>query len=211
MPSTKQLLGAAAAAASFSTAARGESVARLLEDIQSQDPARRSAAWQSTHESGAAVVVPLTGLLTHDEVEVVRAARRGLEHLVRHAGRPGAESERAAVEERLIGVLGAHPPVAVQRDVLWLLSEAGSELAVPRIAVLLADPELRDDARMALERIPGDDAVQALQAALQTAPEAFQPALAQSLHARGVPLPNVPNVKLVPEAQTSVQPVQAAS
>ena len=83
---------------------------------------------------------------------------------------------------------------------------AGSE-AVEPVAELLAHPELHEDARMALERLPGDEATAALQAALAAASEAQKPALAHSLRVRGVEVPGVPDLRLKPVKKTTVQPV----
>jgi hypothetical protein len=86
-----------------------------------------------------------------------------------------------------------------------MLSEiAGDEAAQP-LATLLTNKELREDARMALERIDGKASLAALQAALATAPEDFRPNLAQSLRRRGVEVPGVPSARLVPTKQTSVR------
>lgn len=55
---------------------------------------------------------------------------------------------------------------------------------------------------MALERLPGAKATEALQAAFSTAPEADKPALAHSLRVRGVEVPGVPDLRLVPTKPT---------
>jgi hypothetical protein len=83
---------------------------------------------------------------------------------------------------------------------------AGEE-AVEPVAALLANADLHEDARMALERLPGQKATAALQAALADADEAQQPALAHSLRVRGVDVPGVPDMRLVPTRETSVKPV----
>jgi len=85
-----------------------------------------------------------------------------------------------------------------------MLSEIGSDESVKPLAALLQKPQLREDARMALERIDVEAALAALQAALTTAPEDFRPNLAQSLRRRGVNVPGVPSARLVPTKQTSV-------
>jgi hypothetical protein len=83
---------------------------------------------------------------------------------------------------------------------------AGEE-AVEPVAALLAHKELGEDARMALERLPGEKATATLQAALASADEAAKPALAHSLRVRGVEVPGVPDLRLKPTKKTSVQPV----
>ena len=95
-------------------------------------------------------------------------------------------------------------PVVVRREAAWMLSEIGDSHAVEPLAALLAEAEVREDARCALERIPSSRAVRALAEALQTAPEDFRPALANSLRVRGRKVEGCPNQKLVPTKQTTV-------
>jgi hypothetical protein len=83
---------------------------------------------------------------------------------------------------------------------------AGEEAVAP-VAALLAHQELHEDARMALERLPGGKATAALQAALATADDTQKSALAHSLRVRRVDTPGVPDLRLQPTKQTSVQPV----
>ena len=89
-----------------------------------------------------------------------------------------------------------------------MLSEIGSAGAVKPMAALLADQELREDARCALTRLPVPGAVTALKAAFATAPEDFKYALAESLRQRGETVAGYPSRKLVPTKQTSVTPRQ---
>ena len=139
--------------------------------------------------------------------ELARKGKRALYLVVRHAGRPGAGEECQAVERELILVLGSGPS-RVRREVVWMLSEIGSAGAVKPMAALLADQELREDARCALTRLPVPGAVTALKAAFATAPEDFKYALAESLRQRGETVAGYPSRKLVPTKQTSVTPRQ---
>ena len=95
----------------------------------------------------------------------------------------------------------------VRREILWMLSEIGGDESIDPVAKLLANPESREDARMALERIPGDKSLAAIQAGLLTAPEEFKPNLAQSLEARGVSVPSIACRKRVPTKPTQVKPL----
>ena len=65
------------------------------------------------------------------------------------------------------------------RELLWMLSEIGDDQAVAPMAELLKHDELREDARMALERIPGEASLLALEGALKSAPADFKTNLAQ--------------------------------
>ena len=141
------------------------------------------------------------------EREIGRSAKRARWKPVRHVGRPGADAEKKPAVAALLALLGENWPVALRRDVLWMLSEIAGDEAVPQIAALLKHADLREDARCCLQRIPGQRSLEALRSALASAEGDFRSALADSLRARGVPVPNVPSKKLVPTKQTSVKPV----
>lgn len=109
----------------------------------------------------------------------------------------------------LSGLLLDQQSLVVRREVLWMLSEVGGDESVDPVARLLVDRASRDDARMVLQRIPGDKSLAALQAGLVAAPEDFGPNLAQSLEAQGMSVPEVSCRKLVPTKPTHVRPVIA--
>jgi hypothetical protein len=182
-------------------------VNELIEKIQSKSDDVRGDAWQAAGPVGAPAVKPLAGLIASGELEVARAAKRAIERIVHHAGRPGAEPERAGVAKELLSALGEDRPVAVKRELLWSVSEiaVASEASAP-VAALLASAELRDDAKMVLERIPGDETLARLWVALDSAPAEFRPSVASSLRARGVEVPGYPSVKLVPAKETEAKP-----
>jgi HEAT repeat protein len=130
-------------------------------------------------------------------MEVTRAAKRAMWKIVRHASRPKADKEQAAVEAALIPLLATGEP-NVRREFVWMLSEVGGNDSVAPLAALLADKDLREDARAALQRIPGRKSLTALKSALKTAPEDYRPAIAVSLRARGEKVKEYPSQKLVP-------------
>ena len=195
---------AVTAAATAAGAAADSSVNEFLAQIKSPDDKVRGPAWQGAARQGAPAVKPLAEIMANPDMEVARAAKRALWKIVRHAGRPGAAKEGKAVVAQLIPVLsGAATPV--RREVLWMLSEIGGDEAVAPLAAWLADKELREDARCALQRIPGNKATAALKKALATGPEEYRPAVAVSLRARGEKVDGYPSQKLVPTKQTTVQ------
>ena len=184
-------------------------VGKLIAAIKDPDDKVRSAAWVDAGQYGAAAVRPLADVMTDDRLEVARAAKRGLWTVVRHVGRPGADQERQQVEAALCGLLGDDWSDTVRREVLWMLSEIGGDDAVEAIRDIpdiLERKGIRDDARCAVERIPGDLAVQTLEEALEFAPEDFQSSIAQSLRARGIEVDEqaYPCQKLVPTKETKV-------
>jgi len=172
----------------------------LIERIRSSDEAVSGAAWQSAGPYGAAAVQPLAALMADGDDELARKAKRALYLVVRHAGYPAAVKERKAVERQLILVLSSGPN-PVRREVVWMLSEIGTARAVGPMAALLAEKDLREDARCALTRHPAPGAVTALKSAFATAAGDFKYALAESLRQRGVAVEGYPTRKLVPTAQ----------
>jgi hypothetical protein len=104
-------------------------------------------------------------------------------------------------------LLGDDQPLQLRRDVLSMTWQIAGEEAAEPVAALLTHAQLREDARMALERLPGDKATAALQAALDAAAGLEKAPLAHSLGIRGVEVTGVPDQRLVPTRTTSVKPV----
>jgi hypothetical protein len=171
----------------------------LLQKIQSNDPNARTEGWLSAGEVGAPALKPLAALAFKGELEVGRAAQRAMWKIVRHVGHPAAaaDQKQAAIAE-LADLLANEQPLAARREVLWMLSEIAGDDCVDRIAAILNETELREDARMVLDRIPGQKSLDALQAALARTADDFRHNLAQSLRHRGVDVPDIPCRKLVP-------------
>jgi HEAT repeat protein len=208
LPSKSTALAAAAALATINT--RAEAVDDWVSKIKSPDDKVRGPAWQGAAAVGVPAIKPLAEVMSNPDFEVARSAKRALWIIVRHAGRPGAEAECKAAQAVLIPLLKGQP-APVRKEVLWMLSEIGDQDAVSPMSALLMDVEVREDARCALTRMPFPHATAALQSALKGAPEDFQPALAESLRARGEAVANPPSQKLKPVKQTSLQPAPAAS
>ncbi len=211
--STKELKSITAAAASVAAGmahgAEKVSVEELIAKIKDKNDKVRGPAWQGAASAGAAAVKPLAEVMADPDYEIARAAKRGLWVIVRYAGRPGATQECQAVADQLVPLLSAAPN-PVRREVLWMLSEIGGDQAVSAMAALLTDKELRDDARCALQRIPGNESLGALKKAFTTAPEEFKYNLAESLRDRGENVKGYPTQKLKPTRQTSVQQSQTS-
>jgi HEAT repeat protein len=207
--SKKVSLATAATGAMSGTAgaARKKAVDKLMAGIRDDNAKVRTEAWLSAGEVGAAAVKPLARVMSNKELEVARAAKRALWKIVRHCGRPGAGNERRAVLGELVELLDDEQPVPVRREVLWMLSEIGTGRSIKPIAALLSNRELREDARMVLQRIPSKRAIAALRAGLQSCPEDFKLNIAQSLRQRGVEVSGLPCVKLVPTKKTNVRPL----
>jgi HEAT repeat protein len=161
-----------------------DTLQEFLEKIKSPDANVRYAAWRAAGPMGAQAVAPLAELMASSDKGVAKAAQGALQAIVHHAGRPGASREARAVAEELLKVAASNRPRMVRADALNWLGMIGEGRVVSGIAKLLGDAEMREDARMALERIPGRDAQRALENALKTAPADFKPNLEQSLYNR---------------------------
>ena len=199
--------GAAGILTATTGAAGNEAVDELIAGIRNASDKVRTEAWLNAGKAGAAAVRPLAAVMTDSDLEVARAATRSLWQLARHAGRPGAVKEKQAVETQLIGLLGDENPVSVRREVLWMLSEIGGANSVKPVTGPMTNNELREDARMVLERIPAKGAVAALKAGFEAAPEDFKPNIAQSLRKRGQEVAGYPSQRLVPKKKTDIKPL----
>lgn len=181
----------------------------LIAAIEGKDETARADAWQKAGPLGSEAVAPLAEVMAAKDTETHRAATRALWKIVRHAGRPGAGGEAAAVSAKLIGVLQAGAAGNVAAEVAWMLSEIAGPEAVASLSKLLASKELREHARAALQRIPGDESLAALKAGLAAAQGDHKPAMAESLRRRGVEVPDVPCEKLKPTRSTKVKKAEA--
>ncbi len=204
-----QLTPALAATAAFATSTalnvHAESVEELIAKIKSKDDKIRGPAWQGAGPLGAPALKPLAAVMTDADMEIARAAKRALWKIVWHVGRPNAAAEKKAAVTELIPLLAAGPSNVIRREVLWMLSEIGGDESVEPVAALLGDAELREDARMVLQRIPGKRSLAALKAGLAAAPVDFKPNLAQSLRVRGEKIKEYPSQKLVPIKPTNIK------
>jgi len=188
--------------AQMASTAQAQGVEELIAGIRDSSDKVRTEAWLNAGKAGAPAVKPLAKVMTDNDLEVARAAKRALWKIVRHTGRPGANKERRAVETELAALLGKDQPVSVRREVIWMLSEIGARNSIKPIAGLLRNKDLREDARMALERIPTKRAVTVLKSAFEKAPEDFKPNIAQSLRKRGEEVAGYPCQKLVPKEKS---------
>ncbi|MEK7684431.1 MAG: hypothetical protein AAB466_03300 [Verrucomicrobiota bacterium] len=201
---------AAGVATGLTNAAENKALDETIAKIKDKDDKVRSEAWQTAATCGAPAVKPLASLLADPEIEVTRAAKRALLKIVRQAGRPGAGQEKKAVVVELIPLLAKSTPTEARRELVWMLSELGGDESVGPVAALLSETEMREDARMVLQRIPGQKSIAALKSALASAPEDFKANLAVSLRQRGVKVEGYPSQKLVPTKSTNVKPAKVS-
>ena len=164
--------------------AAGLSADELLVKIKSDDANVRSAAWPQAGPAGAEAVAPLGELMAGDDKGVARAATEALRTITHYAGRPDRPAERKAVEAALVKLLDASRPTAVRAEAADLLSFVGGDAAVDALSPLLGDKAVREQARRAIERIPGDSATMTLISALAKADDSFKIGLINALGQR---------------------------
>jgi HEAT repeat protein len=174
----------------------------LLEKITSRNEDVRFAARADAAAVGAPAVAALVELL--DEArkppspdaaaqelrhEVAITARAALERLVHHAGRPGADAEREAVAAELAKALAPGQTLKTKREVLRLVGFVGGDAQVDAVAKLLEDPDanVRETARLTLERMPGGVSVAALLEAARRLGDERKPDLLFSVGKKGDP------------------------
>lgn len=182
----------------------------LLEKLQSDDPFVRTDAWRAAGQVGAEALPDLARLVAEGELEISRAAKRAMWQIVRDAGRPGHDEARQATVAGLGEVFGeGDPPAQLKRDILWMLSELvhDAEVNVDIGTALLLDPDVGEDARAALQRVGGENAIAALQQGYEQASGSRKAAIACSLRKLGVEIDQPPCPKLKPTKETTVQPV----
>lgn len=200
--------GVVTAATGMAGAAEKKRVDGLIKKVRDKSDKVRANGLLNAVEVGAPAVKPLAKVMEDDDIEVMRAAKRALWKIVRHVGCPGAGDEKKAVVANLKELLGDEQPALVRREALWMLSEIGGNESIKAIVALLSDEEVREDARMVLQRIPGRQSLEALKDGLKDAPMDFRPNIAQSLRQRGLMVRRPAPVKLVPTKKTNVKPLK---
>lgn len=170
---------------SCATAPPDESVGRFLQRIESEDADVRCATWQEAGRMDARAVAPLAELMCGEDREVARAAQHALTTLVvAHTRRPAHDLRRQAVTTAVAKVACGEYPFQVQREGIHLLSLIGGASAIEPLGGLLTDPDLNDEARMALQRIPGPRATGTLIEGLSRVDEPMRLRLIEALGRR---------------------------
>ncbi|NLH97914.1 MAG: hypothetical protein GX446_00285 [Chthonomonadales bacterium] len=142
--------------------AQRPTAATLIADIQNGDLRVRTTAVQEAVLVGSSLIVPLGRVMAGSDPGAARAAMEALRRVAHHCARPRASAERRTAATELLKLISASFPRPVRAEALYLLGCVGGPQQVQAIAALLRDPALADDARMALQRIPGGAAARAL-------------------------------------------------
>jgi len=168
--------------------AQAQDLDALLEQLKSTDGNVRMQAVDALAPIGAPAVAPLFALMGGENRVLDKAAQMATEKLVYYAARPAGVREREAVAEALAKEAQAKHPADVRRFALRMVSFVGGDAVVPALGQLLTDPEVREMARWALCRIPGEPALRALAGGLPRSDPDFKVGLIAALGARRDPL-----------------------
>lgn len=204
---SKAISMTAAAGTLALAAGTSPAITDLLANLQNEDPDVRTKAWRNAGNIGTPALPALARLASNAELEVGRATRRAMWQIVRASGRPEAAAEKSAAESQLIALLGEPLPQRLKAEMIHMLAEIGGNKSVRVLDGLLDATEMREDARQALQQIPGPKSVDALRRALDEAPENFRVPIAAALRARGEVVAGLPCQKLTPTKTTHVKPV----
>jgi len=150
-------------------------VEQLIKELKGEAPAKKRTKPLLEAAHVAALKALLPGLAS-DNPDERQQAQRAYKAICWHAGRPGAEAERAAVSKVVLGKLSTKLPKPTLIFLLEVLEYTGRDEAVDALARLLdhrnpKPPFIRERARKALVRNPSPKAVDALREALGRAKE----------------------------------------
>ena len=175
MPSRRaSVLAAAVLCLSTMAPADPAVVAGLIARLRRGDP----EAKPRLVAAGTRAIASLFALLGDSDARTASEARSTLRSIAIHAGRPAApDGHRAKVLAAALPYLDAKLPVAQRRAAIDMLGLAGDDAAVPRLAALLGDDALAQDAALALANIGSDAARRALSDKLPAAHASLQPLL----------------------------------
>lgn len=184
-------------------------IEELIARIRKSSAEGTSPEWQTAGACGAGAIKPLAELTLDGNFETQRAAKRALAQVVHTAGNPNTRRAAKQAVTALVE-LTQHANATVRRQAVWLLSEIATEESIRPMARLLNDPEVREDARCALLRMPPKAARAALQNAFKQANDDFKYALADSLRLLGEKVEGCPSRKGIPTGKTEVKPFTKA-
>ncbi|MBM3493240.1 MAG: hypothetical protein FJX72_02795 [Armatimonadetes bacterium] len=164
--------------------AQRPTAATLMADIRSGDAALRARAVEQATLVGTSLIVPLGNAAGGTDPAAARAAIEALRRVAHHCARPKAASERKAAVRELVKLTTAASPRHVRVEALYLLGFVGGADATGALGGLLTDASIGEEARLALERIPGPASDRALRRALTASDDSIRRAVEQSLEAR---------------------------
>ena len=188
---------AAATLAAVSAATAAEAENKFLAGIRSDDEDANHAAWSTADEVDPSVIAALSELLTSKKPNVRKASEEALKNIVHGVGKtidprsmganagrpdnPGQMDLRQQVVMHLLSVVDGKYSKIAKTTALRHLSLIATTDDVGRVAGLIHDPQLREEAAFCLERIPGKASEEALLRALPNAADDFKPRILAAL------------------------------
>jgi hypothetical protein len=161
-------------------------VATLLANVSHGDAKARAEAVAAAPLIGWKAIAGLAEVYRKGDPAATHTAAYCLSRIAHHAARFGATTERAEAATALVPLIKTEQPQRLRIDALYLLGFVGGSSEVSAVAEILGDLILREYARLALERIPGGEADNALQKAWTRAGDDYRSNIEQSLRARSV-------------------------
>ncbi len=134
----------------------GAGIAGLIENLPTETKIERDRVFGALAGKGEAGVKALADRLTADEIGGDAQARYALHGLALHAGRPGAETERAAFARSVVAQVGSKRPPSVNRFLLRQLVHVGGPETAEALGGFLLDGELGESACLSLVRVGAD-------------------------------------------------------
>ena len=191
-----------------SVAQQPQDLQTVLQQLQSQDNATRLQAIERAPEFGAAIITYLPSLLTHQDWRIQRAGQIVLENIATRTAKLGAK-ERRDVLNALLALTKPNQPISVRKAAVGALGICGTDDAVPTLASLLKDEQVRDDALAALKQIGSPAATKAIADVAATAKEEWQRALLATLGEIGRPEGATVLLTALKTGDTQTKPVAA--
>ncbi|MEM7230785.1 MAG: hypothetical protein AAF517_01335 [Planctomycetota bacterium] len=166
-----------------------KTVEELMSHIVSDDAKVRRSAKLSAHRFAKEAIVPLARVMEGGHREGAITARHTITRIVHYCGRPGAEAERPAVLDQLRQLTMASFSSFVRRESLHWISLIGGDADVEAVAACLWEEsdQIGEAARLSLERLSGEKAIDALIAAIGRAKGSFRGDLVFSLGKKASP------------------------
>lgn len=143
-------------------------VKTVVQQLQSPDNETRLRAIEQASKLGSAIIPHLPSLLTHTDWRVQRAAQIVLENIAAHSTTLKGK-ERLSVVNALLDLAKPKQPLQVRKAALQSLAICGTDDAVPTLAKLLEDEQVREDSLAALKQIGTPIAAKAVANATLTA------------------------------------------
>ncbi len=159
-------------------------IASLITQIKHGDTIARTSAVLQAQLIGTDAIGPLGAVYAGKDAAASRAACEAIKHIVYNAGRPSAPTEAKAASVALLKLTAPNYPRFVRADAIEGLGVVGGIAEATELAKLLSDKDVSEDARLAIERIPGPEVDALLKLTARTSSKEGRAAIDLSLKHR---------------------------